>query len=206
MFNPKAQHRSPPHDITQQLALRAARGDEAAFGALLEREYHRIYRLAMRLCDNPADAEDLTQEVCIKLARVIGQFEGRSQFTTWLYRIVLNGAKDLVRQRRPTETMETHHHPTSSGETQEADVALRDVLAYLEACGGQLRETVLLVYGEGLTHAEAAAVLDCAESTVSWRLHKLKDLLKDYPQGSGGLPAAVWAGWLGLADLLGRGM
>src|SRR5690606_24279669 len=80
------------------LVARAQRGDRAAFAMLLEAHYERIYRLAYRWCGHREDAEDVAQDVAIKLAGALKGFDGRSAFTSWLYRIVLNAVRDRQRQ------------------------------------------------------------------------------------------------------------
>ena len=67
------------------LAERAAGGDRDAFRVLLERHYDRMYRLAYRYCGRHADAEDITQDICLALPAKLRSFKGSAQFTTWLY-------------------------------------------------------------------------------------------------------------------------
>ncbi len=81
-----------------QLAVRAAKGDAAAFRQLLERHYDSVYRIAFKFCGQRADAEDLAQDVCASLGRKIRTFRGDAKFTTWLYRLVVNAARDAHRK------------------------------------------------------------------------------------------------------------
>ena len=93
----------------QLLALDAAAGDGKAFAALLDRHYDRFYRLAWRLVGNRADAEDVAQDVCVKLATAIRSFRGDCEFGTWAWRIAYNAAADRLRFRArslPTDPAE----------------------------------------------------------------------------------------------------
>ena len=83
--------------LTRALVLRAQRGDAQAFGELLESHYDLIHRTAWKWCGNRADAEDIAQDVCVKLGSVLAGFDHRSAFSSWLYRITLNAVRDLQR-------------------------------------------------------------------------------------------------------------
>ena len=80
------------------LAMAAGGGDRAAFAALIDRHYDRIFRFAWRLTGAADQAEDLAQDVSILLARRIRQFRGDAKFTTWLYQVTLNAARDAGRR------------------------------------------------------------------------------------------------------------
>jgi RNA polymerase sigma-70 factor (ECF subfamily) len=82
----------------EDLARAAADGDGAAFAALLERHYDRLFALAWRLTGQKAEAEDLTQDICLALPAKLGGYRGAAKFTTWLYRVAVNAAHD--RRRR----------------------------------------------------------------------------------------------------------
>lgn len=163
-----------------ELALirQAQAGDAAAFEQLLTTHYDLLFRFAYKWCGNRADAEDVTQQACMKLARSIGQFRFESSFSSWLYRLVINCGKDWYKSQR------RHHHEVE-GLPEEAyaepagenRVFLWQILGTLEKMAEGFKETALLVYGEGLTHAEAAGILAVKESTVSWRLHEIRKQL-----------------------------
>lgn len=168
------------------LVRRAADGDAAAFSRLLENHYDRLFRLAWRLLGNRADAEDLVQDVCVRLAGVLHQFDGRARVSTWLFRILVNAARDLQRRdRRRAQGLPLARDAaelTLADESASADpVRLRwfsEAWAAVDALPEPLRETVLLVVMESLTHAEAATVLGCAETTVSWRMFRARRRLR----------------------------
>jgi RNA polymerase sigma-70 factor, ECF subfamily len=79
---------------------RAREGDDEAFGALVERHSRAAFRLAFRLTGNEQDAEDVVQESFLRAYRQLGRFEARSNFGTWLHRIVANCSLDLIRSRK----------------------------------------------------------------------------------------------------------
>lgn len=83
-----------------ELVERLKRGDEETFAALLGRHQEKVYRLAMNLTRNPQDAEEVTQDVFLAVARKIGTFNGQATFSTWLYRVTSNAALMKLKSRR----------------------------------------------------------------------------------------------------------
>jgi RNA polymerase sigma-70 factor (ECF subfamily) len=168
-----------PSDL--ELARRAAAGDRDAFRQLLERHYDLLYRLAYRFFGTSEDAEDVAQEICLALAGKVGAFEGRSRFSTWLYRVAVNACRDHARRQASIRTLQGVS--VAFAESQRADWADSEgkVRWLYEAIGTldpALRETALLVLTEEMNHRDAAEVLGIAEATVSWRMHKVKERLK----------------------------
>jgi RNA polymerase sigma-70 factor (ECF subfamily) len=84
----------------EELASRAASGDEAAFEALVVRWKDRVFRLAHRFFGRPEDAEDIAQEVFLKLHRSFGSYRSDAPFEHWLMRIATNACRDQLRERR----------------------------------------------------------------------------------------------------------
>jgi RNA polymerase sigma-70 factor (ECF subfamily) len=162
--------------------IRAAQGGDAdAFEALLEAHYDTLYRFAYKWSGHPADADDITQQACIKLAGALSSYRFESAFTTWLYRVVVNCAKDWARAQgrhlaEPLEPALEQGTAEAVGEKEavEHHVFLHQLLERLDQLPDGLKETLLLVHAEGLSHADAARVLDVKESTVSWRLHEFR--------------------------------
>ncbi|MFT5084649.1 MAG: RNA polymerase sigma-70 factor (ECF subfamily) [Lentisphaeria bacterium] len=169
-----------------ELIRTAQSGDSVAFERLLNLRYDTVYRFAMGWCGCHADAEDIAQLACIKLARGLHQFKFDAAFTTWLYRLVINCAKDWQRsQGRHAQTEQANdmadrdgtHPEATAADNPEAQVYLRQILSWAERLGEGFKETLVLVCGEGLSHAEAAHILDVKESTVSWRIHNVRQKL-----------------------------
>ncbi len=167
-------------DTDGALARRAAEGDREAFAALVERHYDRIYRIGARVLGG-ADAADLAQDVCVALPAKLASYRGRSRFTTWLYRVVVNAARDVLRRRAARQRGERGYaeldglmrDQAAAGECE--STWLRQALGRLSE---ELRVTVHLVLEEGLRHAEAGEVLGVSEATVSWRMHEVRRRLR----------------------------
>lgn len=164
--------------------VRLARGgDAAAFAQLVERHYDFVYRVAYRWCGRKPDAEDVAQDVCIRLGRTIASYRAAGAFTTWLYALTLNAARDLRRrtQREEAKGEAFRAHALSSavvappaGEAELAD----DLWQAVRRLPDKQRDAVLLVYGEGLPHAAAAEIMAVSETTVSWHVHEAKKRLR----------------------------
>lgn len=163
----------------QKLILAAQGGDAAAFESLVTMHYETMYKMAFKWCGNQTNAEDITQEACMKLARGLGSFKFNSAFTSWLYRLVINAAKDFYKQagRMPlSDGLETAQVVAGSEERLFA----REVLAEVARLPEGEKEAVLLVFSEGLSHKEAADILGCKERTVSWRIHEARKKLSAF--------------------------
>lgn len=170
---------SEPSDL--DLIGKAQKGDSAAFGRLVERHYDFVHRVAWRWCGRKADAEDIAQEVCVRLGRAIGGYRGGGAFTTWLYAMTMNAARDLMRKtkREAAKTEAFGLHALVSGDaTPEPDDQSERLWSAVRRLPDKQRDSVLLVYGEGLSHAAAADAMACAEATVSWHIHEAKKRLK----------------------------
>lgn len=171
----------PASAATPELVRRAQRGDAAAFAQLVEDHYDLVYRTAYKWGGHRQDAEDLAQDVCVKLATALSSFDGRSAFTSWLYRVTLNAVRDLQRSRSRRGRHEDALAEVSPEDTQpdqEDATAMGELWAAVRQLPGQQRDAVLLVYGEDLSHAEAAKVMECKEATVSWHIHEAKKTLR----------------------------
>src|SRR5690606_31002349 len=111
----------------------------------------------------------------------IRDYRGSGAFTTWLYAMTLNAARDHAR-KSARESVKTHAygvHALISGETPEdADGRAEALWAAVRRLPDKQRDAVLLVYGEGLAHAAAAQAMAISETTVSWHIHEAKKRLK----------------------------
>ncbi|RVC57633.1 MAG: RNA polymerase sigma factor [Mesorhizobium sp.] len=170
-----------------ELVGRAKGGDRGAFGKLLERHYGFVYRAAYRWCGRKADAEDIAQEVCVRLGRAIRDYHGKGAFTTWLYTMTLNAARDMMRKSaRDTRKAEAYGaYALIAGEGAEPEDPAEALWAAVRKLPDKQRDAVLLVYGEGLSHADAAEALAISETTVSWHIHEAKKRLKTLMRSAG---------------------
>jgi len=163
------------HDLIE----RAQAGESYAFASLIEAHYPAIFRIAYKWCGNREDAEDIAQDVAIKLGRTVGTFKGNAAFSTWIYRITLNAVRDFQRKagRRAQSLSAMAHEPRSQTAPDEA-LAQSELWRKVRTLAPKQRDAVLLVYAEGLNHAEAARAMNCAEKTVSWHIHQARKRLK----------------------------
>ena len=163
------------------LATKAAGGDAEAFRALLERHYDLMYRVAFRTLGQQADAEDLVQEVCAALPGKLATFKRESKFESWLYRVIVNAGNDQMRKRGA--------HARAAAGWGDVEVMQREAAAEkkedlnwlaraMQRLSPELRETVALVLGEEMTHAQAGKVLGLTEGSVSWRMSEVKKELR----------------------------
>jgi RNA polymerase sigma-70 factor, ECF subfamily len=172
------------------LVARAAAGDASAFHALVERHRAMVYRMAYQFAGNHHDAEDIAQDVFIKVYRGLDRFRHDAQVTSWLYRIVMNACIDHRRRSAPagwapfTDDMESRMVNTpEEGPGPEA-----------QAYGGQIGEVLaekiarlppgqrlvfMMRHHEGLKLSEIASALGLAEGTVKRQLHAAVHRLRD---------------------------
>lgn len=174
----------PPHDGVlvgadaddAWLVGKAQGGDLDAYETLIRRHRQRIFRIALRMLGDPADADDVAQEVVIQLWTALSSFAGTSSFTTWLYRVVVNRSINHRRSRRPTEEITETDQPAVRG-TEDVVLDRAELRAGLDAIAAlpeDLRVAMVLCQLEGLTYREAAAVMDTSVDTVRGRLHRAR--------------------------------
>ena len=167
-------------DEPTALIKQAQNGDKGAFETLLRSHYDVMYRTAYKWCGNRTDAEDITQNACIKLARSIGTFRFQSAFTSWLYRLVINTAKDWSKARPPQTVAPDSVPERSQAPMAEIKIYAGQVMAYVRTMPEREQVALHLVFSEGLTHREAAEVMECRESTVSWYIHQARKKLQSF--------------------------
>ncbi|HXC72251.1 MAG TPA: sigma-70 family RNA polymerase sigma factor [Pyrinomonadaceae bacterium] len=154
-------------------------GDRAAFQLLFETYKDKVFSIAVYSSGGDrAVADDVTQHVFLKLFTAIRQFRGDSEFTTWLYRLVVNACHDESRRRRrllPLGDTVAMRNPADK-KPQEKHYARLEVAEAVQAAIAQLkprfRLPILLRYIEGLSYDEIASVLGCSKGTVASRLNR----------------------------------
>lgn len=174
-------------ETDDDLIHKAQAGDRAAFAALVRRHYGFMFKVAWKLCGNREQAEDIAQDSAIRLAAALGRFRFESAFTTWLYRLVLNMTRDHQRAsgRQNSREMPLYEDvvQASAAPTPEEQMQQKDMLRALAVLPAALRETVVLVCWQGLSHKEAAVALDCSEGTISWRIHEARKKISTFLDG-----------------------
>lgn len=163
-----------------ELIKRAQAGDAAAFEALVNDYYGIMFKMAFKWCGDRTAAEDITQEACIKLARGLDSFRHDSAFTSWLYRLVINTAKDWFKSqnRHPGAGIEQAEHVAAPEASPDDIILMKQVWAQIQILPEGEKEALILVVSEGLSHKEAALILEVKESTVSWRIHEARKKLE----------------------------
>lgn len=167
---------------TESLVHLAQSGDASAFERLVTEHYRFIYRTAFRWIGNKSDAEDVTQTVCLRLPDALPAFNGRSKFKSWLYRVTLNAVRDLQRKNQRGARLADAASLVSPGDAdamQEQNLRVNDIWRIVRQLPEKQRDAILLVFGEEMSHAEAAAIMGCKEVTVSWHIHNARKSLKE---------------------------
>jgi RNA polymerase sigma-70 factor (ECF subfamily) len=192
-------NRTPDSTTDEELVLRCQQGDASAFEALFVRYQRRVYYIVLNYLGDPAECEDLCQEVFIQVYRSIRSFRGDSSFYTWLYRIVVNMTKNCIKQKvrqRHVFGQATEEEmagvpsgraaggplaPDRELERVELGVVLRrELLALNES----FRMALILREVDGLSYEEIADVLKVGAGTVKSRIARgrrdLKKKLKSF--------------------------
>ena len=165
-----------------ELIARAAGGDPAAFQALVERHRSMVYRVAYQFAGNHHDAEDIAQEVFIKVYRSLDRFRQDAQLSSWMYRIVMNACIDYRRRHQPAgaapfgeeaeqkmlNTVEEAPGPEERAYAGELGEVLESEIARLPK--GQ-RIVFVMRHHQGMKLCEIADALGLAEGTVKRQLH-----------------------------------
>lgn len=171
----------PNHAYSEALVRRAQNGDAEAFAELIEDQYDRIFRTAWRWCGNAPDAEDIAQDVCVRLGAALKSFDGRSAFSSWVYRITINMVRDFQRAgRRRGAHVDAYAEiaPTEEAPSQEDAATSSQLWDAVRRLPEKQRDAVLLVYAEDLSHARAAEIMGIKEATVSFHVHEARKTLR----------------------------
>jgi RNA polymerase sigma-70 factor (ECF subfamily) len=156
--------------------------------SLLEAHYDTIFAFSVRALGCRHEAEDLTQDVCLRLAERLPAFRGDAKISTWLYRIVVNAAQDRLRVRTRQARLAEEWREAHLAKADEADAAraargwIADTLAVLDPAE---RTTLALVVTGGFSQSEAAEILGVAPGTVSWRMSEIRKRLHVVAQQTG---------------------
>ena len=179
-------------DADAELVLQSQNGSPAAFEELVRNHQRMIHSLTFRMTGSLADAEDLAQESFIRAFEQIGTFRGTSKFSTWLYRIAVNACLNWRQSEARRFQLQANFAGEKSaqnvnGENSPAKNGAREQVqsALLKLPAKQRAAIVLTVY-DGLNHAEAAHVLGCSETTISWRVFAARRKLKRWLTAAGG--------------------
>lgn len=175
------------------LVERFKKGSIEAFEEIVERYESKVYNLAMRFMRNQEDAEEVIQDVFTTIFRKVAGFEGKSAFSSWLYRIVINAAFMRLRKRKQYNTVSLEDlSPTarafyldrevltnSRSDTISINRELRTVLqAAISRLPAQYRAVFVLRDVDGLSNQEVGEILDLSVPAVKSRLHRSRLMLR----------------------------
>ena len=172
---------------TELVAL-AASGDRAAFASLYDRYYSRAYRLAYNMTGQRGGAEDLTQEIFMRVYQRLDSFSGQSSFATWFYRLAVNHSLNYRRRARLSDadrleasderTLERLPSDVRQGESRVLQSQIQaEVHAALLGLSAEMRMVVILKDLEGLNYEEIAERLNCSQGTIASRLSRARKQL-----------------------------
>lgn len=172
---------------------RLAAGHAAALNSLIERHGERLFHFLIRLLQNESDAEDLAQESFVRVYQHCSRFDARQKFSTWLYAIASNLARDRFRwrARHPQVSLDAESEetrgaladrlpeqtpsPSQSMEAFERTAAVREAVAALPE---DLRLPLVLAEYEERGQAEIAQILDCSVKAVEMRIYRARQQLR----------------------------
>jgi RNA polymerase sigma-70 factor (ECF subfamily) len=191
-----------PQRSDRELVDDARAGNAESFGLLVRRHQRRIYRLAVHLLRDAAEAEDVTQETFVRAYGALDRFDGRSEPFTWIYRIAVNLSLNAIRSRKNNRKATTPDDPRIEGLLIERRSSIADPASIssdrelalaladgIDSLSDTLRTTLIMVGIDGLSHAEAGEVLGCPEGTVAWRVHEARKKLRLFLAERGHAPA-----------------
>lgn len=173
----------------QVLVMRSQRGEQEAFRVLVERYQKLVYTLALRMVSNPADAEDVAQEAFLSAWKGLPRFRMDAKFSTWLYRLTVNAATDLLRRRQKEQTHQSLEDEEQTiqvpddapGPEEQAQAAERRAVLQraIDSLTENHRKILLLREVNGLDYQEIGEVLELTPGTVKSRLARARRELRE---------------------------
>jgi RNA polymerase sigma-70 factor (ECF subfamily) len=176
-----------------RVIARARRGEQAAFAELLRAYRAPVFNLCLRMLKNRDDAEDIAQEVFIKVFGMLERYDERYAFRSWLFKIAANQCIDFIRKNRVKlqsldeplkyQGEEIERQFPDDSRTPDEDLELREVGRLLLAITDELpphyRSMIVLRHQEQLSYEEIAQVLDLPLGTVKARIHRARAMMRD---------------------------
>ena len=197
----------PAGETVDAQVRRAQAGDEEAFDGLVRAFGGVVYNLAYRMTGNAADADDVAQEVFVKLYRSIRQYRWQAKFSTWLYALAANTCRSALRKLRRVAEAEpvslnaepadgrARPDPSDPGELPGQTLERKELRAQVEAAMAELpdefRMVIVLRDLQGLAYEEIAAALACTVGTVKSRLARARQRVKEKLVRQGVVCAAI---------------
>lgn len=177
-----------PPDPDAALMLAFQKGDEGSFERLLDKYQRPIVNFIYKIVNNRAEAEELAQDVFLRIYRARHQYEPRARFSAWIYRIATNTSLKALRQRRIVQSLPQESQPEWQMRDRQPDAERRLVAAERDAMVrtaiGRLPEkqriAIVLRRYEGLSYKEIADVMRCTEAAVKTYIHRGKLGVRDH--------------------------
>lgn len=169
---------------TDPLVERARKGDNAALEQLLASVAPAVHRFGLRMCQSNADAQDVLQETLLSIATHVGEFEGRSALSSWVFTLARNACIKRRRGRKNKEhlgqeVLDTKPVEAPSPEQRAVQNELGEALTgALDSLPDEYREAIVLRDVEGLTATEAAEALGISVVALKSRLHRAREALR----------------------------
>ena len=184
-------------DVDIEYVLACQKGDAGAFEILVERHQKKMLNITYRMLGDYDDACDVTQEAFIAAYKAIKKFKGEAKFSTWLYRIVINYAKNHLKKRKSIETREgvsiddsekikekeilfssqvMGENPGTRMEKREREEQVQKCISALDE---EFKEVLVLRDIQGFSYEEICAILKIPDGTVKSRLSRARGALKD---------------------------
>lgn len=186
----------PPSIATDpdvHLMLAFQDGSEAAFVQLIQRNQHKVFAVIYRFLGDRTEAEDLAQEVFLRVYRMSGRYQPTAKFSTWIYRIATNISLNAIRDRGRFHTLplevkhddsEEFHREVADADVPQPDAAMGQdelagvVMAAIQELPDQQRTAIILNKYEGLSYEDIANILDCSVMAVKSLLSRARANLK----------------------------
>jgi RNA polymerase sigma-70 factor (ECF subfamily) len=183
--------------VDSEVVRRAQQGDADAFATLFHAHKARIYSVCLRMTNNAAEAEDLTQDAFLQVFRKIATFRGDSAFSTWLHRIAVNTVLMHFRKKSLSQVSLDEPYSNSDGSKVRREYGTRDT--HLAGCVDRValasaikelpqgyRTIFVLHEVEGYEHQEIAELLGCSVGNSKSQLHnaklRIRELLAQTPE------------------------
>jgi RNA polymerase sigma-70 factor (ECF subfamily) len=172
-------HEQPDSEIVRRIQS----GDAAAFDELMRRYKRPVLNFVFRMLGNAHDADDVAQDVFVRVYRNLDTYRPGTKFSTWLFALARNAAIDRIRwrSRHRAESIESVAEVVAPSGTAE-EVSAREIGDQIAAAVAKLSEdqktTIILSEYHGLSYAEIAGVMRCSEKSVESRLYRARQTLR----------------------------
>ena len=175
------------------LIKRAVKGDNTAFETLMEKYMGVIYNIALRMSASRDDADDMTQEIMLKIFRSIASFKGNSKFSTWIYRVAVNTCLDELKKKKNKTVLSLDKEFEDDDGTSQIELKddrplpeavaeqreLKDmVAAAITHLSDEHRAVIVLRDIRGMSYSEIAEIMKCGDGTVKSRISRARAQLK----------------------------